>query len=70
MPPQLHRPHPHANRSEASKPAAASSSAGERKFCITPDKMTTGSRLYIRECLTKAEWARRGIEVDEDSKQP
>ena len=31
--------------------------------------MTTGTRLRVPECLTKAEWAKRGVEIDELTKQ-
>ena len=58
----------HANASTASKPAASTASP-DRKYCIAPDETTTGTRLRIPECLTKAEWARRGVDIDELTKQ-
>jgi hypothetical protein len=58
----------HANASTASKPAPSTASP-DRKYCIAPDETTTGTRLRIPECLTKAEWARRGVDIDELTKQ-
>lgn len=48
-----------------SAPASASADA-DRKYCIE-DESYTGSRLYNRQCLTKAEWAKRGVDVDDQS---
>jgi hypothetical protein len=42
----------------------ASSQVKEVKYCMTSEALT-GTRLQSRECLTKAEWARRGVDVDE-----
>jgi len=48
--------------------APASQSADpERKYCIEQESYT-GSRLYNRQCLTKAEWAKHGVDVDDQSK--
>lgn len=35
----------------------------EKRYCLQYDNVV-GSRLKGKECRTKAEWARRGIEVD------
>ena len=58
----------HASSSAASKPAASTASP-DRKYCIAPDETTTGTRLRVPECLTKAEWAKRGVDIDELTKQ-
>jgi hypothetical protein len=58
----------HATSPSASKPAAPTASP-ERKYCIAPDETTTGTRLRVPECLTKAEWERRGVDIDELTKQ-
>ena len=44
----------------ASKPASA---AKEAKYCVEYEK-STGSRLRDTDCLTKSEWAKRGVDVD------
>ena len=41
----------------------ASADAKETKYCIQYEK-STGSRIRGSECLTKAEWAKRGVDVD------
>ena len=38
-----------------------------KKYCVVYSD-TTGTRVPIRECRTKAEWARDGVEVDKPSK--
>lgn len=38
--------------------------ANATKYCIEYEQVT-GSRITKSECLTKAEWAKRGIDVDE-----
>lgn len=58
-----------AANSPTTKPAADASASADRKYCITPDASQTGSRLYTRECRTKADWAKRGVEVEETDKQ-
>jgi len=52
-----------------SSTAAPSSSTADpqRKYCIELESVT-GSRLYNRQCLTRAEWAKRGVDVDDQSK--
>lgn len=42
-------------------PATTSSSA-RVKYCIQSEPLT-GSRVRTTECLTKAEWAKRGIDI-------
>ncbi|MFW2831395.1 hypothetical protein [Sphingomonas sp. ID0503] len=56
------------------EPAAEASAAGvsysqtptqaneDRKFCLSSTH--TGSRLPVRECKTKSEWAAEGLTVD------
>ena len=58
----------HAATPAASK-AAASTASPDRKYCIAPDETTTGTRLRIPECKTKAEWAKKGVDIDELTKQ-
>jgi len=53
--------------SSAVAPASQSAADAERKYCIEEESYT-GSRLYNRQCLTKAEWAKHGIDVDDQSK--
>lgn len=55
---------PAASNAALSAPAAPSA---EQKYCIEQESYT-GSRLYDRQCLTKAEWAKRGVDVDDQSK--
>jgi hypothetical protein len=43
---------------------AASSQAREVKYCMTPEALT-GSRMRTTQCLTKAEWAQRRVDIDE-----
>lgn len=40
------------------------SQAKQIKYCM-PAEALTGSRLRAAQCLTKAEWARRGVDIDE-----
>ncbi|MFL6721817.1 MAG: hypothetical protein ACJ8FT_08465 [Sphingomonas sp.] len=57
--------------SNADKPAAsiqtASTTAGPT-YCIDSDERTD-SRIHSRECKTKAEWTRLGVEIDETTKK-
>lgn len=50
--------------------AAASTQSPDQKYCIeqNPDE-STGSRIYARECHTKADWAKRGVDIDEAQRQ-
>ena len=50
-----------ASRANADKPAAVQN---HKKYCLTYDA-TTGTRISKQECLTKKEWAERGIDLDE-----
>jgi hypothetical protein len=35
------------------------------KYCIEPNPdEATGSRIYTRECRTKTDWAKRGVDID------
>lgn len=58
-----------AKQPEASTTAAAApqSADADRKYCIEQESYT-GSRLYDRQCLTRAQWAKKGIDVDDQSK--
>jgi cytochrome c5 len=60
--------------SQEKQPAAmnvADATSSDAKYCIAnnPDE-ATGSRIYTRECRTKAEWAKRGVDVAEIQQQP
>ena len=44
------------------KQAENSAAAKEKKYCVRYED-TTGTRVPIRECRTKADWARDGVEV-------
>ena len=50
--------------------SAADATPADAKYCIdnNPDE-ATGSRIYTRECRTKAEWAKRGVDVAELQQQ-
>ena len=37
--------------------------ASQTKYCIEYET-ATGSRIRAKECLTKEQWARRGVDVD------
>ena len=50
------------NQAQPPKPAAK-----ERLYCIKHE--LTGSRMLRRECLTKAEWSRAGVDVDHPDDQ-
>jgi hypothetical protein len=54
----------HANSPAATK-AGPQVQSDNRKYCIEPDETTTGTRLRIPECRTKADWAKRGVDVDD-----
>ena len=49
------------------KQSGTSAPAKEKKYCVRYADIT-GSRVAIRECRTKAEWARDGVEVEKPSK--
>jgi hypothetical protein len=56
-----------------SVPAAATdkpapSQAREVKYCMAPEALT-GSRMRTVQCLTKAEWAARGVDIDEQRRK-
>ena len=46
---------------------AKPASTKETKFCFTVEGM--GSRLAKVECKTKGEWARDGVDIDEELKK-
>jgi hypothetical protein len=49
-------------KAELKAPAAAAAKE-EKKYCI--QETDTGTRLNSKECRTKAEWAREGINIEE-----
>jgi hypothetical protein len=52
------------------KTATASIQPADAKYCVdqNPDE-ATGSRIYTHECHTKAEWVKRGVDIDETQRQ-
>jgi hypothetical protein len=56
------------DKQPAASTAAPATSSADRKYCLESGNDATGTRLYTRECRTKAEWAKRGVDVDELSK--
>ena len=50
-----------AGQQKPEKPAAA---ADQKKYCMTYDD-TTGSRIAKEVCLTRKQWADRGVDLDE-----
>jgi hypothetical protein len=55
---------------QTQKPGATGAkptSAKETKFCLTVESM--GSRRAQVECKTKGEWARDGVDIDEELKK-
>ena len=48
----------------AARPATKKAPAKETKYCIQYEQ-TTGSRVRKAECLTKKEWAKRGVDLDQ-----
>jgi hypothetical protein len=57
------------NKQPAASTAAPAMSSADHKYCIeSGDDEATGSRIYTRECRTKAEWAKRGVDIDQMSK--
>jgi hypothetical protein len=57
------------NNASATPPAAKAAPPADRKYCIAPDETTTDTRLRVSECKTKADWAKRGVDIDELQKQ-
>ena len=45
------------------KTAASSDASKEKKYCLK--ETDTGTRLASKDCRTKAEWAREGIDIEE-----
>jgi hypothetical protein len=60
------------DRTNANQPppsrSADSASSPDRKYCLVTDGTTTDTRIYIRECKTKAEWSKRGVAIDDLTK--
>jgi len=61
-----------ASKSKDTKPATPSgtmqqSAGAERKYCIQLEALSD-SRIYNRQCLTKAQWAKLGVDVDDQAK--
>jgi hypothetical protein len=46
-----------------SKASANAVAEKEKKYCV--QETDTGTRLNAKECRTKAEWAREGINIEE-----
>jgi hypothetical protein len=55
----------HAATAASAKPTAQADASADRKYCIASDETTTGTKIITRECHTKAEWAKRGVVIDE-----
>jgi hypothetical protein len=58
-----------ANHAGATPAAQNASSSPDKKYCIASDETTTGTKIVTRECRTKADWAKRGVDIDELKKQ-
>jgi hypothetical protein len=64
-----------ATKTSQDKPAAAmksdaAASSSDKKYCLVRDSDdSTDSRIYSHECRTKADWAKRGLDVDQLAKQ-
>jgi hypothetical protein len=58
-----------ANQPPASSQSADSASSPNHKYCVDSDGTATDTRIHSRECKTKAEWAKRGVDIDELTKQ-
>jgi hypothetical protein len=43
--------------------AAAAAPSPNTKYCIDPD--ATGTRIHLRQCKTRAEWAKAGVDIDQ-----
>ena len=50
------------SKAELKAPAAAVAQK-EKKYCV--QETDTGTRLNSKECRTKAEWAREGVNIEE-----
>jgi hypothetical protein len=50
--------------SAAQGQAQSSAGAKETKYCIEYE-VRTGSHIRERACLTKEEWAKRGVNIDD-----
>jgi hypothetical protein len=57
-----------ANQPPPSSKLADSASSPDHKYCLVSDGTTTDTRIHTRECRTKAEWTRRGVDIDELTK--
>jgi hypothetical protein len=56
------------DRSHANPPSsksADSTSSPDHQYCLVSDGTATETRIQTRECRTKAEWAKRGVDIDE-----
>ena len=57
-------------QSKQPAPTKAANASPNAKYCVQSDsEAATGSRIYTRECKTKAEWAKQGVDIDEALKQ-
>jgi UrcA family protein len=53
------------NANQPSNKPADLASPPDHKYCLVSDGTTTDTRIHTRECRTKADWARRGVDIDE-----
>lgn len=56
-----------ADKVNASEQTGASKAAQETKYCIK--ETDTGTHLESKECRTKAEWAKEGIDIEQFAKK-
>jgi len=56
---------PAAGNAQTKDPAAKQPAAKEKVYCMKHE--ITGSRMPRTKCLTKAEWARAGVDLDDPS---
>jgi hypothetical protein len=45
------------------RPAGSADASKNKKYCLK--ETDTGTRLASKDCRTKAEWAREGIDIEE-----
>ena len=56
------------NANQPSSKSADSPSSLDHKYCLVSDGTATDTRIHTRECRTKADWAKRGVDIDELTK--
>jgi hypothetical protein len=57
-----------ADQAPPSSQSADSAASPDHKYCLVSDETATDTRIHTRECRTKADWARRGVDIDELTK--